>query len=92
MQRLREEWTHYRAAEARALYAEMLAEQRTELTIRFESERLGELAAPIAKAWRRDGVNSKIAGSTFFRWMASVTWPGEVGDKELLEFAMSRAV
>lgn len=92
LQRLREEWQHYRATEARSMYAEMLAEQKTELANRFETERLGELAAPIAKAWRRDGVNSKIAGSTFFRWLASVTWPGEVADKELLEFAMSRSV
>jgi len=90
LQRLREEWQHYRATEARALYAEMLEEQKAELVTRFEAERLDELATPIAKAWRRDGVNSRIAGSSFFRWMASVTWPGEVTDKELLEFAMSR--
>jgi len=90
LQRLREEWQHYRATEARTLYAEMLEEQKAELVTRFEAERLDELATPIAKAWRRDGVNSRIAGSSFFRWMASVTWPGEVTDKELLEFAMSR--
>lgn len=90
LQRLREEWQLYRATEARTLYAEMLEEQKAELVARFEAERLDDLATPIAKAWRRDGVNSRIAGSSFFRWVASVTWPGEVTDKELLEFAMSR--
>ena len=57
---------------------------------RFEDERLSELASPIAKAWRRDGVKSRIAASSFFRWLAASMWPGEVTDKQLLEFAMDR--
>ena len=57
---------------------------------RFEDERLSKLASPIAKAWRRDGVKSRIAASSFFRWLAASMWPGEVTDKQLLEFAMDR--
>ena len=48
------------------------------------------LATPIAKAWRQDGVKSRIAASTFYRWLSSSMWPGEVTDKQLLEFAMTR--
>ena len=76
--------------EARSLFGEMIDVQQQELVERFEAERLAELATPIAKAWRRDGIKSKIAASSFFRWVAGVTSAGEVTDKELLEFAMAR--
>jgi hypothetical protein len=28
------------------------------------------VATPIAKAWRKDGINNRIAASSFFRWLA----------------------
>jgi len=64
--------------------------QRAEQIARFESERLNEVAAPIARAWRADGVKSRIAASTFYRWLAESMWPGEVTAEQLLEFAMTR--
>jgi hypothetical protein len=91
LQRLREEWQHQKAVEAKSLFNEMTEAQRADQLQRFETERLGELASPIAKAWRRDGINSRIAASSFFRWLPSALWPGQVTDKELLDFAMSRA-
>jgi len=91
LQRLREEWQHQKAVEAKSLFNEMTEAQRSDQLQRFETERLGELASPIAKAWRRDGINSRIAASSFFRWLPSALWPGQVTDKELLDFAMSRA-
>ena len=91
LQRLREEWQHQKAIEAKSLFNEMTEAQRADQLQRFETERLGELASPIAKAWRRDGINSRIAASSFFRWLPSALWPGQVTDKELLDFAMSRA-
>lgn len=90
LQRLREEWQQHQASRAKALFEEMLDAQRGEHIARFEDQRLDDLASPIAKAWRRDGVKSRIAGSSFFRWLATSLWPGGVTDKELLEFAMSR--
>lgn len=90
LQRLREEWQLYKTAEAKRQYGEKLEAEKVALLVRFESEKLSELAPPIAKAWRRDGINSRIAASSFYRWLAHQLWPGEVSDKELLEFAMSR--
>ena len=90
MQRLREDWQYQRSSQARALFEEMTDAQRAEQIARFESERLNEMAAPIAKAWRRDGVNSRLAATTFFRWLAQSMWPGEVTAEQLLEFAMTR--
>lgn len=90
LERLREEWKHHQTVEARRLFDEMPQPQRAALVSRFETERLGDLASPIAGAWQREGMASRIAGSLFFRWLAATIWPGEVTDKELLEFAMSR--
>lgn len=90
LQQLREEWRHQKSTEAKALFEEMLEGDKSAKIAAFEAERLPELAAPIAKAWRRDGIKSRIAASTFYRWLANHMWPGEVTDKELLEFAITR--
>lgn len=90
LQQLREEWQHHKTAEARTLFDEMPAADQAAKIAAFEAERLPDLAAPIAKAWRRDGTRSRIAASTFYRWLAAHLWPGEVTDKELLEFAIAR--
>ena len=92
MARLREELQHQKMQEAKALFSEMPEQQRNENVIRFETERLAEVPAPIAKDWKKYGVSSRIAASTFFRWLASALWPGEVTDTELLEFAMAKRV
>jgi hypothetical protein len=90
LQRLREDWQHHKTAEAKALFEEMPDATRLDHIARFESERLADLAAPIAKAWRREGIKSRIAASSFFRWLATSLWPREVTAEELLEFAMTR--
>lgn len=92
LQQLREEWHHQKALDAKSRYAEMDDLDRRIFIGRFETERLPELATPIAKAWRRDGIDSRVAASSFYKWMAGQLWPNEVTDKELLEFAMTRAV
>ena len=89
-QRLQEEWQHHQAQQARSLFEEMPAADQTPWLAQFEAQRLGDLAAPVARAWRRDGIHSRIAAGTFYRWLAASLWPGEVTDKDLLEYAMSR--
>lgn len=90
LQRLREEWEHHRTLQARALFDEMPDADQARWQAQFDVQRLGELAAPVARAWRRDGILSRIAAGSFYRWLATQLWPGEVTDRELLEFAMSR--
>jgi Initiator Replication protein len=90
LQRLREEWVYHKATEARAHFVAMEQSERDTCIARFEMERLPEVTSPIARAWRRDGIDSRIAGSTFNRWLSGVLWPGDVTDSDLLNFAMSR--
>jgi hypothetical protein len=92
MQRMRELWESDRTANAKAMYAEMLDQQQAQTRARFDAERLEDLAAPIAKAWRKDGPASRLAQSSFYKWLAQETWPEEPTDKVLLDFALKRGV
>jgi hypothetical protein len=89
-QRLQEEWQHHQAQQAKSLFDEMPAADQAQQLAQFEAQRLGDLAAPVARAWRRDGIHSRIAAGTFYRWLAGSLGPGDVTDKDLLDFAMSR--
>lgn len=90
LQRLREEWVYHKVTEARAHFMAMEKSDRDACLAKFEMERLPEVSSPIAKAWHRDGIDSRVAGSTFNRWLSGVLWPGDVTDSDLLNFAMSR--
>lgn len=92
MQRIRELWDNARMGNAREMFAEMESAAQEQCRARFDAERLPQLALPIARAWRRDGPASRIAGSTFFKWLAQETWPEEPTDRVLLEFALQRGV
>ena len=90
--RIRELWENHRMDKAREMYAEMLTDMQIDARTRFEQQRLEEIAAPIARAWKRDGPASRIAATTFFRWLAQDTWPEEPTDRALLDFALQRGV
>jgi len=90
--RIRELWDNHRMDNARQMYAEMLTDMQGEARMRFEQQRLHEVAAPIARAWRRDGPASRIAATTFYKWLAQDTWPEEPTDRVLLDFALQRGV
>lgn len=90
LRKLREDWHLFKSNEAKALFAEMPDAERATLIERFEHDELPRLASVIVKAWARDGVKSRVAATSFFRWLAIELSPGEVTDKDLLEFAMSR--
>lgn len=92
LRRIRELWENDRMEQARAVFAEMLEPMQADVRQRFEAERLAEVAAPIARAWRRDGPQSRIAATTFYKWLAQDTWPGAPTDKALLDFALQRGV
>lgn len=90
LHRLRDEWQHNKTLEAKALFDEMPQADRQQHLARFEDQRVHELPSPIAKAWRRDGVTSRVASGTFYRWLATEMWPAPVTDSMLLAFALSR--
>lgn len=92
LRRIRELWDIEQMGKARSLFAEMLEPAKALLRLRFEAERLAEVAPPIARAWRRDGTDSRIAATTFFKWLASDSWPEEPSDRVLLDFALQRGV
>lgn len=92
LRRIRELWDNDRTGQARAVFAEMLEPMQTDVKTRFETACLDQVASPIARAWRRDGPASRIAGTTFFRWLAEDTWPEEPTDRVLLDFALQRGV
>ncbi|WP_440534602.1 RepB family plasmid replication initiator protein [Variovorax sp. YR566] len=92
MHRIRELWENDRMQKAKALYLEMPEAMQSEMRSRFEAERLAQIAAPIARAWRRDGPASRIAATTFHRWLAQITWPEEPSDRVLLDFALAQGV
>ncbi|RYF77003.1 MAG: RepB family plasmid replication initiator protein [Comamonadaceae bacterium] len=90
MRRVKELWENERLKQARDMFDEMMEPARTELRVRFENDQLGRAAPPIVRAWKRDGPASRIAGTTFFKWLAQETWPSEPTDRELLDFALQR--
>ena len=92
MRRIRELWENDRTARAKAMYQEMDEDTKLGWRGRFEGAQLDHLASPIARAWRRDGPASRIAATSFFRWLAKETWPEEGTDRALLEFALARGV
>lgn len=91
LQSLREDWQYQQMQRARQLFDEMPREEQLNRIAKFEAESLDALPLAIAKAWRKDGVSSRIASSSFFKWLAVQLWPGEVTDRQLLEFAISRS-
>ena len=92
LRRIRELWENDRTGQARAVFAEMLETARIEVSARFAVERLPQVAAPIARAWRKEGPVSRVAGTTFFKWLAHDIWPEEPTDRVLLDFALQRGV
>ena len=92
LRRIRELWENDRMGQARAVFAEMPQPMQTEVRTRFEVDRLEQMAAPIARAWRRDGPSSRVAATTFYRWLAQDTWPEEPTDRVLLDFALQQGV
>lgn len=92
LQWIRDAWEADRAARASEYYRELGEDPQGQLRHRFEIEQLPELATPIVRAWQRDGPNSRIARGSFFRWVANVTWPEELTDSKLLDFAISKGL
>jgi hypothetical protein len=88
--RLLDEYSAYRRKEARALYDEQDDMQRQIARESFESDELPDLGAHMRDDWRRRGLESKLAETAFFDWLARKTW-GEPTDGDLLAFTLSQS-
>jgi hypothetical protein len=88
--RLLGEYAAYRRKEAQALYDEQGDVERELARQSFESDELPGLGAHLRTDWRRRGLESKLAETAFFDWLARKTW-GEPTDGDLLAFTLSQS-
>jgi len=88
--RLLGEYAAYRRKEALALYEEQGEHEREVARQSFETEELPGLGAHLRTDWRRRGLESKLAETAFFDWLARKTW-GEPTDGDLLAFTLSQS-
>ncbi|MDR5738991.1 MULTISPECIES: replication initiation protein [unclassified Caballeronia] len=88
--RLLSEFSAYRRKEARALYDEQGEKERELARQSFEETVLPELGSHMRDDWRKRGLDSKLAETSFFDWLARETW-GEPTDGDLLAFTLSQS-
>nr|WP_244816705.1 replication initiation protein [Caballeronia sp. Lep1P3] len=88
--RLLSEFSAYRRKEARAMYDEQGEEERELARQNFEQDILPELGSHMRDDWRKRGLDSKLAETSFFDWLARKTW-GEPTDGDLLAFTLSQS-
>ncbi|KXU95170.1 initiator RepB protein [Caballeronia megalochromosomata] len=88
--RLLSEFSAYRRKEARVLYDEQGEEERDLARQSFEDDVLPGLGTHMRDDWRKRGLDSKLAETSFFDWLARKTW-GEPTDGDLLAFTLSQS-
>ncbi|WP_321799448.1 replication initiation protein [Caballeronia sp. J97] len=88
--RLLSEFSAYRRKEARVLYDEQGEEERELARQSFEDDVLPGLGTHMRDDWRKRGLDSKLAETSFFDWLARKTW-GEPTDGDLLAFTLSQS-
>jgi hypothetical protein len=88
--RLLAEYAAFRRKEARGLYDEQGDSERELARQLFEEELLPSLGSHLRDEWRKRGLASRIAETSFFDWLAIKTW-GEPTDGDLLAFTLNHA-
>src|ERR1700742_356780 len=88
--RLLSEFSAYRRKEARVLYDEQGEEEREIARQSFEEDVLPGLGTHMRDDWRKRGLDSKLAETSFFDWLARRTW-GEPTDGDLLAFTLNQS-
>ncbi|SAK98073.1 replication initiation protein [Caballeronia ptereochthonis] len=88
--RLLSEFSAHRRKEARVLYDEQGEEERELARQSFEEDVLPGLGTHMRDDWRKRGLDSKLAETSFFDWLARKTW-GEPTDGDLLAFTLSQS-
>jgi hypothetical protein len=88
--RLLSEFSAFRRKEARALYDEQGEQERELARQNFEDSVLPDLGTHMRDDWRKRGLDSKLAETSFFDWLARKTW-GDPTDGDLLAFTLSQS-
>ncbi|WJF91822.1 replication initiation protein [Paraburkholderia bonniea] len=88
--RLLGEYAVFRRKEARALYEEQGTSEQEVARRSFEDDELPDLGAHMRDDWRKRGLESKLAETAFFDWLARKTW-GSPTDGDLLAFTLSQS-
>ncbi len=92
VQTVRDEWDRAKVKAAEEYFGSLTADQGAPLREEFEEAELPSMMEPIARAWRRDGAASKVAGPIFFRWLARRSGDSSPTEKDLLEFAIAKGM
>ncbi|SAK60829.1 plasmid replication protein [Caballeronia pedi] len=88
--RLLSEFSAHRRKEARVLYDEQGEEEREIARQSFEEDVLPGLGTHMRDDWRKRGLGSKLAETSFFDWLARKTW-GDPTDGDLLAFTLNQS-
>ncbi len=72
--RLLSEFSAYCRKEARALYDEQGEEEREVACATFEADVLPDFGTHMYGDWHKRGLDSKLAETSFFDWLARKTW------------------
>ncbi|MBR8207203.1 replication initiation protein [Burkholderia cenocepacia] len=88
--RLLSEFAAFRRKEAKVLYEEQGDAEREVARESFESEALPTMGSHLRDDWRKRGLDSKLAETAFFDWLAQKTW-GEPTDGDLLSFTLNQS-
>ena len=88
-QTVRDDWVRALAKEAEREFATLQAAKRQVLLLRFDEEEVPKMMDAIARAWHNEGIVSKSAKHTFFKWLATSAPNVNPNAELLLEFTLS---
>ena len=88
-QTVRDDWVRALAKEAEREFATLQAARRQALLSRFNEDEVPKMMDAIARAWHTDGIASKSAKHTFFKWLATSAPNATPNAELLLEFTLS---
>ena len=92
LQKVRDAWNFNQLKKAKEMFNEMNEIQKSQTRSDFELTKLKTLASPIIKNWEKDAEKSKIAASSFFRWLAETTWNEDPSNQQLVGYAIQNGI
>lgn len=89
IQMVRDDWVRAAAKTAEELYPSLDPALQERLLSQFEREEVPLMLGPIARAWAKEGVESKSAKHSFFKWLASKDPNVAPSTEQLLDFSLT---